>query len=139
MAFLIPFRAEHLAVMDIKDDAKSAAEHPAMIPALEKVGRTLMADDGKTVLGVIGAVPCLPGVCEVFVLATKTQSHFPVSFARVVRRELFTLRSQYRRIQSVSKCDEFHYRWLSWLGFSAEGVLKSYGLEGEDMIMWSMT
>jgi hypothetical protein len=62
-----------------------------------------------------------------------------VSFARVVRRELFTLRSQYRRIHTVSKCDEFHYRWLSWLGFSAEGVLKSYGLEGEDMIMWSMT
>lgn len=138
MAFLVPFIPEHFARMDVKADAREAAKHPAMIPALERVGHTVLANDGYTVLGVIGAVPTVPGVCEVFILATETQARFPVSFARVIRKELFTLKDKYRRIQSVSKCDEFHYRWLSWLGFSAEGVLKRYGLNGEDMIMWGM-
>lgn len=138
MAFLVRFAPDHLSRLDVKDDAKDAAANPNMIPALEKYGHTLLLADGRP-LAIIGAVPLLPGVCEVFVLASKLQDQFPVSFARPVRRLIFTLRKEYRRIQAVSKTDNFHYRWLSWLGFRAEGVLKSYGLNGEDMIMWGLT
>ena len=138
MSALVRFTPEHLARLDVKDDAKTAVENPAMPPALEKYGHTLLLADGRP-LAVIGAVPLLPGVCEVFVLASKLQQQFPLAFARPVRRLIFTLRKEYRRIQAVSKADEFHYRWLSWLGFRAEGVLSKYGLKGEDMIMWGLT
>lgn len=138
MSALVRFTADHLARLDVKDDARDAAANPNMVPALEKYGHTLLLADGRP-LAVIGAVPLLPGVCEVFVLASKLQTQFPLAFARPVKRLIFTLRKEYRRIQAVSKADEFHYRWLSWLGFRAEGILSKYGLNGEDMIMWGLT
>ncbi len=104
---------------------------------MEKVGHTLMLNSGK-VLGIIGAVPMIPGVCEVFILASEEQINHPIPFGRLIKREVFTLKRQYRRIQAVSKPDNFHYRWLSWLGFKAEGVLKAYGMNGEDMVMWGL-
>ena len=137
MAFLIPFKREHLAQMTVKADARDAAANPLMIPALEKVGHTLVLNDGK-VLGVIGAVPTIPGVCEVFILASEEQKDHPIPFGRLIKREVFTLKRQYRRIQAVARNDDFHYRWLSWLGFKAEGVLKAYGMNGEDMVMWGL-
>lgn len=138
MARLVPFTSNHLAQMDVKADAKIAADDPKMVPALESYGSTLLTDDGK-VLAIIGAVPTVPGVCEVFVLASDLQAVHPQSFARPVKRLVLKLRKEYRRIQAVSLADDFHHRWLSWLGFKAEGVLKKYGMQGEDMIMWGMT
>lgn len=139
MARLVPFTPEHLARMDIKDDAKAIASHEGMVPALEKFGSTLLTDDGKDVLAIIGAVPTVPGVCEVFVVASNLQALHPHSFARPVKRLVLKLRKEYRRIQAVSLPDDFHARWLSWLGFVAEGVLHKYGMKGEDMVMWGLT
>jgi hypothetical protein len=138
MASIVPFRPEHISGMTVKADAQSVAASPVMVSALEKVGHTLLTNDGR-VLAVIGAVPTVPNVCEVFILASEEQKSHPITFARLIKREVFTLRRQYRRIQSVSKVDDFHYRWLSWLGFRAEGILKAYGMDGEDMIMWGLT
>jgi hypothetical protein len=124
--------------MTIKADARETAANPLMVPALMKVGHTLCLDDG-TVLGIIGAVQMIPGVCEVFILASEEQAAHPIPFGRLIKREVFTLRKEYRRIQAISKPDDFHKRWLSWLGFKAEGTLKAYGMDGSDMIMWGLT
>jgi hypothetical protein len=139
MASLLPFHPDHLSFMRVKKTAQATMEHPGMVEALKRVGHTIVASDQKTVLGVIGAVPTVPGVCEVFIVATEDQREHSIGFAKLIRKQLFTLRKEYRRIQAVSVADEFHYRWLSWLGFKAEGVLKKYGLSGEDMIMWGLT
>jgi hypothetical protein len=101
------------------------------------LSRTIVNDAG-VVLGVLGAVPTMPGVCEVFIVASEDQQRFPLVFVRGVREELYTLRSKYRRIQAISKNDKFHSRWLSWLGFEREGLMKKYGLNGEDMLMWGL-
>ena len=138
-ASFVPFVKEHMDLMDLREDAQEVAAFPQLVPVLEKIGFTILAADGVTPLGVMGVADTIPGVCEVFIIATKTQSRFPVSMARIVKKELFRLRLKYRRIQATSKGDDFHYRWLSWLGFHPEGVLRKYGLNGEDMIMWGMT
>lgn len=136
MAHLIPFTADHLLAMQLKaGEAKDTAGQPGVVKALESVGKTLVADDGQ-ILAVIGVVPTVPGVGEVFILATDIQAQRPVAFARFIKRELFTLSEKFRRIQAVSKFDDFHCRWLSWLGFQVEGRMRKYGLNGEDMLMW---
>jgi len=141
---LIPFSIEHIGAMSIKDDASGTMARPEMGPALEwlrasRNGKTLVSADGKTILGILGVVPVLPSVCEVFVIATKDQLAHPHTFARAVKKELCTLATKYRRIQATAKDDAFHSRWLSWLGFEREGVLKQFGLDGEDMVMWGLT
>ena len=134
---IVPFIPEHLKRMNVKADARSAAAHPGMIPALQRMGHTVLGENGL-VLAVIGAVPMVPGVCEVFVLASEEQALYPVAFVKAVKKSLFPLLEKYRRIQTISKNDAFHLRWLTWLGFRAEGVMRKYGLEGEDMVMWGM-
>lgn len=138
---LIPFAAEHLEHMAVKADAKAVAVAAGTREALVKLAglgmsRTLM--NGSVVLGVFGAVPTVPGVCEVFILASADQKRFPIIFAKTVRRELYTLKGKFRRTQAVSKNDEFHARWLSWLGFEKEGTMRKYGVDGEDMVMWGL-
>jgi hypothetical protein len=138
MAFLIPFVPAHLAKMKVKADAHEVADTPGVSETLVRLGaKSLVAGDG-TVLGVIGVAPTLPGVCEVFILASEDQTRFPISFARCVHKEVSKLCSKYRRIQAVTANDSFHRRWITWLGFSEEGILRKYGLQGQDMVMWSL-
>ena len=133
------FSREHLARLNARADAKAIASSPGLGERLEDLGaKSILTADGKTVLGVMGAVPMLPNVCEVFILASEEQMAHPITFAKCVRKELYTLKAKYRRIQAVSSCDDFHSRWLGWLGFEREGVLRAYGTNGEDMTIWGL-
>lgn len=137
---IISFLPIHLQTMRAKSgDAREVAGSPGIADRLETLGaKTILSSDGKTVLGVMGAVQLLPQVAEVFILASEDQRDHPFTFAKCVRKELYTLKAKYRRIQAVSAPDEFHARWLDWLGFSYEGTLQSYGLHGEDMAIWGL-
>jgi hypothetical protein len=119
-------------------DAKEVAGSPGIADRLWALGAKTIISPSSLVLGVMGAVPMLPHVAEVFILASEDQKDHPIIFARAVRKELYTLKAKYRRIQAVSSCDEFHARWLNWLGFEREGTLRSYGLHGDDMTIWGL-
>ena len=135
---IVSFSPSHLREMAPTPDAAAVIEMPGVAEALERTGsKTLLSPAGE-VLGVIGFVPLVPGVCEVFILATHTQRRYPVAFARAVRAELFTLKNKYRRIQSIAKCEQFYFRWLTWLGFKPEGIMSKYGPNGEDMALWAL-
>lgn len=136
------FSIDQLDRMTLTDEAAIVMSAPGAREALMHLTEadltaTLVSPDGK-LLGVMGAVPTVPGVCEVFVVATKDQAKYPVAFARSVRRALYTLKNKYRRIQAVSKEGAALAGWLEWLGFEREGVLRKYGKEGEDMVMWGL-
>lgn len=138
-ALIIPFAPYHLKSMRAKSgDAKEVAGSPGIADRLWALGAKTIVAPGNLVLGVMGRVEMLPSVCEVFILASEDQRDHPIIFARAVRKELYTLKAKYRRIQAVSSIDEFHARWLKWLGFEQEGVLKAYGLHGEDMAIWGL-
>ena len=136
---LVTFVAEHLKAMRVKAGVEAVTNSDGIADRLIAVGaKTILASDGRTVLGVMGAVNLLPNVAEVFIVASEDQKDHAITFAKCVRKELYTLKPKYRRIQATSICDDFHKRWLSWLGFECEGVLKAYGLNGEDMAIWGL-
>lgn len=140
---LIPYIPRHLEVLHAAPDVRAVADRPDVgyiLCQLADTGlvSTVVSADGKLILGIMGAVPTVPGVCEVFVIASVDQKKYPLTFTKAVRKELCTLRGKYRRIQAIAKDDEFHARWLSWLGFQREGVLRKFGLSGEDMVMWGL-
>jgi len=138
VSVLAPFIPEHLSLMRMQESAKGVGCRPDAAKNLMSLGaKTLFY--GGVPLAVIGYVPTIPGVCEVFVLATEDQKKNPLVFARAVKKELMKLKMEYRRIQAIATNDKFHARWLSWLGFKREGWLKKYGLHGEDMVMWGLT
>lgn len=139
MAIVAPFTPGHLLKLSPKKgDAETIAEMAGTATKLLTIGAKTMLTPKGTVLGIMGAVPSIPGVCEVFIIASEGQKNFPISFARCVQKELCRLRLKYRRIEARTANDEFHKRWISWLGFEYEGIMRRYGLHGEDMILWSL-
>jgi RimJ/RimL family protein N-acetyltransferase len=141
MAFRSPFKAEHLEYMRVqKGEPEEIAGIPGVSSTLCSLGaKSIIAEDG-TVLGIIGLVPTLPGACEVFILASEDQGAHSIGFARGVLKELLEIKPKYRRIQAVTSIDNLtHQRFIEWLGFVREGVLKKYGLKGNDMVMWGLT
>jgi len=140
---LIPFKIEHLANMDFKESVKSIASVEVLKEAMCKLvgddtSATMVSEKDGTILGVLGAVNVMPSVCEVFILATKQQGDHPIEFAKSVKKKLYELKTKYRRIQAIASDDKFHTRWLSWLGFEREGVMKKYGVNGENLVMWGL-
>jgi hypothetical protein len=127
--------------MRMADGVREALAQTGMVDGLLNLAEQGMSRaivEGDVVLGIIGAVPTVAGVCEVFVVASEDQRRFPLAFTKAVRQELYQLQNKFRRIQAVSKNDEFHVRWLSWLGFKQEGLMRKYGMNGEDMLMWGL-
>jgi hypothetical protein len=138
---LIPFHAWHVSQMNLEAKAGLVLSRPGAAEALdrlEKSNNAMTLVFGDKVLGVIGVVPQSDGVGEVFVVATDDQKDHPVSFARSVKKELLALRAKFHRIQAVAVDDDFHARWLSWLGFRREGMTEKYVLTDGLMAMWSL-
>lgn len=101
--------------------------------------RTIKSDDG-VVLGLIGAMPRIPGVVEVFLISSKEQRSpkYKIGFAKAIKKVLFDFRSKYRKIQSISYDTKELRKFHRFLGFTEEGLLKKYGMNNEDMIMWGL-
>lgn len=137
---VVTFTPEHLTRMNVlAGTARSVASSPDVAGTLKKIGAKTILTSKGAVIGIVGAVPLISGVCEVFVLASEDQKNHPIAFATAVRKELKGIKSQYRRVQALTVNDKFHTRWITWLGFSREGLLQKYGLNGEDMVMWGLT
>lgn len=139
----IPYRVSHSKMLDFKDSVRDLIKtNPAVCAGLSELAkrglcRTITTRSGKK-LGVMGGLPMVPGVCEVFIFATKHQHEYPVEFARVVKSELRRLKKGFRRVQALAPDEADSHRWLTWLGFEREGVLKCYGADGEDLAIWGM-
>jgi hypothetical protein len=43
-----------------------------------------------------------------------------------------------RRFQTVAVDDNLHNRWLSFIGFEVEGLMKEYSVDGEDYKLWAL-
>lgn len=143
MSATINCTADHLSRANFVTEASDVLSRPGVFDTVlrlaeQGLAQAVIHDDG-TVLGIISAAPVLPGVCEVFILATHDQKKHPIAFASAVKKKLLDLHTKFRRIQATAKNDEFHKRWLLWLGFEFEGVLVKFCLDGRDASMWSIT
>ena len=141
---LIPFEKKHLSALlpKLKDSAKAVICHEnfeSSISALvgQGLAQTLVDNAGAPV-AVFGGVQVSPGVLEVFILPSKEQENLAFGFAKAARKSVVDCLKSYRRVQALSMDDDFHSRWLSWLGFTLEGRLHAYGMNGEDLLMWGM-
>lgn len=138
------FRPSDMREMNLREDVVEDLTNldPAILTALAELRllKTVRSNDGK-ILGIIGAVPRIPGVCEVFLLSSKDMAfeQYKTGFAKQVKKEVLAFKSEFRRIQSISLDTPTLRRWHEFLGFEEEGTLKNYGMKGENMIMWGLT
>lgn len=99
---------------------------------------TIYNSDGR-IYGVVGGIVVRPGVASVASILTPHVYSEPVSIIRVARRmvqsvavELNLHRLEFTGLASSTEVA----RWAKALGFEAEGVLKSYGSDKSDYVMY---
>lgn len=93
-----------------------------------------LEDDG-TILAVGGVHVMWFGAAEGWVLVSPDCLQMPASFARYAKRVFDGIlqETELRRVQaSIHVDDKRAYRFAQWLGFEDEGVMRKYGVEGDD-------
>lgn len=141
-AKIIPFKVEHIEVMDIREYELNTAF------ALESVQSALkIFEQGKTagtivyngrVIAIIGLQRLWPGVCELWVIPSRHIKENAVPFARTLRKALCSgILNSYHRVQIHALDDDLHNRFMRFLGFEKEGTLRKYDSLGKDMNIWA--
>jgi len=141
-AVLLPFRAAHLAGMELHpvqrrglDVAPNARE---LLEAQAECGPayTFMIDGFP--LAVFGAVEIYPGVAEAWLLLDSRSSAYSVTVGRNSRRFFDQLgpAMKLRRCQMlVDVTFASAIRYAEWCKFETEGVMRKFGTDGTDNLM----
>lgn len=142
---LLPFSPGHLMFMELREREKTMLD----ILATPEVLNTLKAltvveygaDDFIRVLGVVGMRIMWPGVADVFLIpCLRLGKRNTIGFVRQVKCAMKIAQDEYRirRFQTVAVDDDLHNRWLSFVGFEEEGLMKEYSVAGEDYKLWAL-
>ena len=90
-------------------------------------------------IGAFGLVPFWAGVGEAWLMSTPQLEEKPLFMVKYFRRlteELHT-NGKLHRVQIMVNDTPALNRWAEVLGFTKEGVLRKYGLNGENQVMYS--
>lgn len=138
----IPYKIEHIEVMDIRDYELNTTfvlanvQTALKIFELSRKAITLICD-GR-VIAVIGAQDLWPGVCELWVIPSKYLHEYVFQFSRAILKAINSgMFNSYHRIQIRAIDDKLHNRWLKFLKFEKEGTLRKYDNLGNDMNIWA--
>jgi hypothetical protein len=136
---------EHFQYLDLRDseirslaaDPRSEEKIKALISA--STYATLIVED--KIIAIIGYYELWPGVIEVWVFPSIHIPDHAVSYLRCAKRYTKSLWRDLpiHRMQTSAINDELHEKWLTFLGFEKEGIMKSYTADGQDYGLWSIT
>ena len=91
-------------------------------------------------LAIAGIRPVLPGVGEAWIIVDQSGIGKPVIMRSVRRLLPRTVRALgLHRLQAICHVERtISQRWLGWLGFENEGVMRCYGPDRSDYIRFSL-
>ena len=139
---LMPFHREHLNLMDARE-----YERDHLIPNLSGAFFDLaesrphcytMIADGR-IISCIGAFPLWDGVWECWQIPSIYVHKYTKDYARTLWGifDKAAERDNFRRLQTSAPNDELHNRWMEFIGFECEGLMKGYSRTGVDYKMWA--
>ncbi len=138
----IPFKPGHLDLMPIKEiyaGDPTLIERTHYICSSPGVLAYTLVRNGL-VIAVIGGHILWPGVMQVWMITSDRCREFPKDFHTSILKTMDFVIARYnlRRIQCEVKYgyDE-GVRWITSLGFQCEGIMREYGPEGSDYILYA--
>lgn len=84
-----------------------------------------------------GVMPLHNGNAEIWLIPSVYVSKITMTFARELRKALFSIRQDLGLVRMQTAClnDELHDRWMTFLGFQKEGVMRKYN-NGDEFSLW---
>ncbi len=142
---IVEYNVDYLFDLHINFDKYPICKNNiTLLHAMFEAGITkVILDDIGKALAIICVYMYHEGVAGVFIVpgieAHTIKKRQFISGVLSLREELENIvrENKIRRIESLTMDDKKHNRWMEYLGFLAEGTKRSYGVNGEDFIMWS--
>jgi RimJ/RimL family protein N-acetyltransferase len=112
--------------------------HPLVANSLAMSARALAGEkDGKVIM-VAGIVQAWPGCAEVWASVSRELADMPIAAGRATARFLPALvdgLGLWRLQATCSTQNVTSLRWLEWLGFECEGLMRRYCPDGSDAFL----
>lgn len=137
---VIPFHANHVRLMNLQPTQRWALSvlPPEYLTALNRLGSAVSAEHEGKIIACAGVAIQGFGAGTLWGFVSHDAGPYFIRLDRCVRR-LLTIRPL-RRIEASAEVDfRPGCRWLELLGFQSEGVMRSYGPNGEDHMRYART
>lgn len=140
---LIPFEIEHLEQINMRpmdhDMFNMFGGDPEVFKICEKGYGATYTRDGK-IIACGGVYPLWEGVGQCWMIASNNYKEHGLNVGRYMRLAIDTAQKQFgfKRVQGTTRADHGDaIDFLEWAGFKREGLLKNYGYNGKDHIMYA--
>lgn len=95
--------------------------------------------NGEKVIAITGWVGTLMSHAEMFFFASeKLHDQFNKDVLKAFRTILNSAKSQWKRLQTTCKDIDKNKRFLEFLGFKEECLMRKYGFNAEDMFLYAL-
>jgi hypothetical protein len=134
-----PFKAQHILQMQITDKNHVLYRIPHLLQVYEDLKTSYTYIEGGKVFACGGVIQLWEGMGEAW-FALADEMDLPVfTICKAIKEYLDGLiGAPYKRLQATVKCsDEKAIRFIEWLGFEREGLLRSYGVDGDDYYIYA--
>ncbi len=141
---IVPFHWGHPYAADLRDFDKLAFEtlpnYRDMLQAFQAEGDAVTALWRGKIIASLGANIMWPGVAEAWLITTTHFDSLAISVTRAANRYFnqLAIEKKLTRLQiTVNVDNHLAIRWADALKFTAEGVMRNYGPNGADHVMYS--
>ena len=141
MSKIIPFIPAHVDLMDVRqselDGIGSNCLDRYKLLAENAVGFTLI-HDGRIIMA-FGYYELWPGVMEIWVIPSAYTHQYPNTVARTMLRYMASFIASHKphRLQTAALDDDFHSRFMEFMGFVKEGTMEQYSVDKKRYNMWA--
>lgn len=132
-----PFREAHFDLFEASDAEREKVKQSLNFLCMlgkQNLCAIYMLDGRIVFIG--GCTESLSGVAEIFIYPSKYATKYPKTYFKEAKWWVDHLKTQYRRLQCWGENTEVSRRWLKHLGFTLEGELLSYTVDGDSMLIW---
>ncbi len=139
---IVKFHPKHLEISDVREQEINGIlklpDSYERIKILSEIGESITIIYDGRIITCCGFIEVWSGVCEVWQIPSVYITDKPILFARIIKRYLDRLVETFKwhRMQTTSLNDELHRRWMKWLGFEREGLLRRYSYDKQDYVQW---
>lgn len=127
MIKIVPYKKEHIDLMTLREHEQSLMLSPQVFEALEGGIAETAIVDGRVVCA-YGAIPTVEGIANIWLIPSAYVQAEAPKVARGAKKFLEEIRADLNlhRMETVCLADDLHDRWMTFLGFTHEGVKANY-------------
>lgn len=137
---IVEFLPEHLDIFELDIPSGDPGAIKASLAEMAQKGDWYSGFVPQGLAGIGGITPMWPGVANAWFGPTPLARRYPLALCEVARRAMDQARANnhLHRIEcQVWAAHPTSHHWVRFLGFAREGLLRKYGPNGEDYVMYA--